>query len=168
MIIDDGIVNLLVLRLLEQWIHHQNPAWQDLRNYLSLVLVPWDSMAGHLSQDSSINLFIFNRTKNIKKWLKVFNGRDLDFAIKKKIQFDGLITCLRDDNSLKEVLIKNNYIKYLKKDSFIIDHSTTSLALVDLISTHKYVVNNNIAFFDAQVWGGGCNKWITFSYVWWT
>ena len=112
-------------------------------------------MAGHLSQDSSINLFIFNRTKKIsKKWLKVFNGRDLDFAIKKKIQFDGLITCLRDDNSLKEVLIKNNYIEYLKKDSFIIDHSTTSLALVDLISTHKYVVNNNIAFFDAPVSGG--------------
>jgi len=112
-------------------------------------------MAGHLSQDSSINLFIFNRTKKIsKKWLRVFNGRDLDFAIKKKIQFDGLITCLKDDNSLKQVLIKHNYIKHLKKDSFIIDHSTTSLALVDFITSHKYVINNNIAFFDAPVSGG--------------
>ena len=146
------------MRLLEQWIHHlQNPNLaRSKKNYLFIGLGTMGfHMAGHLSQDSSINLFIFNRTKKIsKKWHKVFNGQDLDFAIKKKIQFDGLITCLKDDNSLKEVLIKHNYIKHLKKDSFIIDHSTTSLALVDFISTHEYVINNNITFFDAPVSGG--------------
>ena len=71
-----------------------------------------------------------------------------------KNKFNGLITCLKDDSSIVEVLIKNNFIGLLKSNAFVIDHSTTSLQLIQNISSNKKFISNNISFFDAPVSGG--------------
>ena len=71
-----------------------------------------------------------------------------------KNKFNGVITCLKDDSSIVEVLIKNNFIGLLKSNAFVIDHSTTSLQLIQNISSNKKFISNNISFFDAPVSGG--------------
>jgi 3-hydroxyisobutyrate dehydrogenase-like beta-hydroxyacid dehydrogenase len=65
-----------------------------------------------------------------------------------------LIACLKDDASIIEVLINQNLISTLKKNSFIIDHSTTSLDLIQKISSNQEVIANNVSFFDAPMSGG--------------
>ena len=70
------------------------------------------------------------------------------------IQFNGLITCLKDDDSIVNMLVNKKLLSYLKKNSFIIDHSTTSLELIDKIVSNQNVIVNNISFFDAPISGG--------------
>ena len=70
------------------------------------------------------------------------------------IKFNGLITCLKDDDSIVNMLVNKKLLSYLKKNSFIIDHSTTSLELIDKIVSNQNVIVNNISFFDAPISGG--------------
>ena len=112
-------------------------------------------MAGHLSKNQDLDLFVYNRTSNItKNWLKQYKGNYYNPSHSLNIQFDGLITCLKDDSSIIEVLINQNLISTLKKNSLIIDHSTTSLDLIQKISSNQAVIANNVSFFDAPVSGG--------------
>ena len=112
-------------------------------------------MSGHLSKDPNIDLYVFNRSNRVtKRWLKDFNGFELKLSKDNKNKFNGLITCLKDDSSIVEVLIKNNFIGFLKSNAFVIDHSTTSLQLIQNISSNKKFISNNISFFDAPVSGG--------------
>ena len=112
-------------------------------------------MSGHLSKDPNIDLYVFNRSNRVtKKWLKDFNGLEFKLSKDTKKKFNGLITCLKDDSSIVEVLIKNNFIGLLKSNAFVIDHSTTSLQLIQNISSNKKFISNNISFFDAPVSGG--------------
>ena len=113
------------------------------------------SMSGHLSKDPNIDLYVFNRSNRVtKKWLKDFNGLEFKLSKDTKNKFNGVITCLKDDSSIVEVLIKNNFIGLLKSNAFVIDHSTTSLQLIQNISSNKKFISNNISFFDAPVSGG--------------
>lgn len=112
-------------------------------------------MAGHLSANPNIDLSVYNRTSSVsKKWLKNFTGSELDLNKTYNNKYDGVITCLKDDSSMIEVLKKNKVAHLIKKNGFILDHSTTSLNLVSLISSYNYLVDNNISFFDAPVSGG--------------
>ena len=112
-------------------------------------------MSGHLSKDPNIDLYVFNRSNLVtKRWLKDFNGLEFKLSKDSKNKFNGLITCLKDDSSIVEVLIKNNFIGLLKSNAFVIDHSTTSLQLIQNISSNKKFISNNISFFDAPVSGG--------------
>ena len=112
-------------------------------------------MAGHLSQNNELELFVYNRTRSITtQWLQEYNGFEFQFDQSLKIKFDGLIICLKDDESIINVLITQNLIKYLKKNSFIIDHSTTSLDLVHSISSNPGVIKLNISYYDSPVSGG--------------
>ena len=112
-------------------------------------------MSGHLSKDPNIDLYVFNRSNRVtKKWLKEFNGLEFNLFKDTKNKFNGLITCLKDDSSIVEVLIKNNFIGLLKPNAFVIDHSTTSLQLIQNISSNKKFISSNISFFDAPVSGG--------------
>jgi 3-hydroxyisobutyrate dehydrogenase len=112
-------------------------------------------MAGHLSKNQDLNLFVHNRTSNItKNWLKDNQGNYYNPNDHLKSKFDGLITCLKDDASIIEVLINQNLISTLKKNSFIVDHSTTSLGLVQKIASNHKVIANNVSFYDAPVSGG--------------
>ena len=112
-------------------------------------------MSGHLSKDPNIDLYVFNRSNRVtKRWLKDFNGLEFKLSKDSKNKFNGLITCLKDDSSIVEVLIKNNFIGLLKSNAFVIDHSTTSLQLIQNISSNKKFISNKISFFDAPVSGG--------------
>ena len=112
-------------------------------------------MAGHLSRINELELFVYNRTRSITtQWLQEYNGFEFQFDQLLKIKFDGLIICLKDDESIINVLITQNLIKYLKKNSFIIDHSTTSIDLVHSISSNPGVIKLNISYYDSPVSGG--------------
>jgi 3-hydroxyisobutyrate dehydrogenase len=112
-------------------------------------------MAGHLSANSNIDLSVFNRTSSIsKKWVKKYKGAQFNLHEINNIKFDGVITCLKDDSSIIEVLKMNKVAHAIKKNGFILDHSTTSLNLISIISAYSYIRDNNISFFDAPVSGG--------------
>ena len=112
-------------------------------------------MAGHLSKNKELELFVYNRTKSITtKWLNHHKGFAFQFDELLKIKFDGLIVCLKDDASIINVLVNQKLIRYLKHNTFILDHSTTSLQLINLINSDKHIIKNNISFYDAPVSGG--------------
>jgi 3-hydroxyisobutyrate dehydrogenase-like beta-hydroxyacid dehydrogenase len=112
-------------------------------------------MAGHLSQNNELELFVYNRTRSITtKWLQKHKGFEFKIDELVKIKFDGFILCLKDDASIINVLIDQNLIKFLKYNSFIIDHSTTSLDLIHTISSNFEVMNRKISYYDSPVSGG--------------
>ena len=112
-------------------------------------------MAGHLSKNKDLDLYVYNRNDEISdKWVKEYDGSQFILNNSSNIKFNGLITCLKDDDSIVNMLINKKLLSYLKKNSFIIDHSTTSLELIDKIASNQNVIVNNISFFDAPVSGG--------------
>ena len=112
-------------------------------------------MAGHLSKNPNIDIYVFNRTSQISaKWVKKHSGTQLIALNNCSVKFDGLITCLKDDAAISSVLLKSGLLEFLKKNSVIVDHSTTSLDLVSTISNHPDILDKKISFFDAPVSGG--------------
>ena len=112
-------------------------------------------MAGHLSKNKDLDLYVYNRNDKISdKWVNEFDGSKFILNNSSNIQFNGLITCLKDDDSIINMLVNKKILSYLKKNSFIIDHSTTSLELIDKIVSNQNVIVNNISFFDAPISGG--------------
>ena len=69
-------------------------------------------------------------------------------------KFDGVITCLKDDAAISSVILKSGILNSIKTNGFIVDHSTSSLDLVNLISNNPEIVSKKISFFDAPVSGG--------------
>ena len=111
-------------------------------------------MAGHLSKNESLEVYVYNRTECIlDQWLTEYKGSKFNFDDANK-RFDGLILCLKDDYSIIDVLINKNLISCLKSNSFIIDHSTTSLELVSSITEDKNIIKKNISFYDSPISGG--------------
>ena len=111
-------------------------------------------MAGHLSKNESLEVYVYNRTECIlDQWLTEYKGSKFNFDDANK-RFDGLILCLKDDCSIIDVLINKNLISCLKSNSFIIDHSTTSLELVSSITEDKNIIKKNISFYDSPISGG--------------
>jgi len=112
-------------------------------------------MAGHLSKNKDLDLYVYNRTDQISdKWVNEYDGSKFILNNSSNIKFNGLITCLKDDDSIVNMLVNKKLLSYLKKNSFIIDHSTTSLELIDKIVSNHNVIVNNISFFDAPISGG--------------
>ena len=111
-------------------------------------------MAGHLSKNKNLEIYVYNRTECLAdQWLGEYKGSKFNFDDADK-KFDGLILCLKDDLSIIDVLINKRLVSYLKSNSFIIDHSTTSLELVNAITENKKVIENNISFYDSPISGG--------------
>jgi len=112
-------------------------------------------MAGHLSKNRNLDIYVFNRTSTVSaKWVKKYNGTQLLALNNCSVKFDGLLTCLKDDASISSVILESGLLESLKTNSVIIDHSTTSLDLVSLISQHPLILGKKISFFDAPVSGG--------------
>ena len=112
-------------------------------------------MAGHLSLDKSADVYVFNRTTSVStKWIKQYAGIQLKSFESLPFKFDGVITCLKDDAAISSFLIKSGVLNYIKTNGFILDHSTSSLDLVDLISNNQEILSKKISFFDAPVSGG--------------
>tara|TARA_A100001011_G_C14153873_1_gene775202 strand:+ start:227 stop:1093 length:867 start_codon:yes stop_codon:yes gene_type:complete len=108
-------------------------------------------MAGFLSKQNNINLYIYNRTKSTEsKWKKKFSGEK--YNLTNDIKFDFVISCLKDDkavNSFYKKFIKtNNY----HQNTIIIEHSTISLNQIELLT--KLLSKPKLKFVDAPVTGG--------------
>ena len=113
------------------------------------------AMAGHLSKNTNLDIYVFNRTSSVSaKWIKNHSGTQLIALNNCSVKFDGVITCLKDDASISSVLLKSGLLEFLKNNSVIVDHSTTSLDLVSSISQHPKILEKKISFFDAPVSGG--------------
>ena len=113
------------------------------------------SMAGHLSKNHNLDIYVFNRTSSISaKWAKKYNGTQLLGLNNCLVKFDGLITCLKDEASITSIILESGFLNFLKTNSFIVDHSTTSLNLVTSISQHPKILDKKISFFDAPISGG--------------
>ena len=90
-------------------------------------------MAGYLSKNQNVKLFIFNRTKSVEhKWKKKFIAESYNF--KNDIKFDFIISCLKDDHAVNSFFSKFVKTSNFHKNSIIIDHSTISLRQIDLLS----------------------------------
>jgi len=112
-------------------------------------------MAGHLSLDKSADVYVFNRTASVStKWIKQYAGIELKSFESLPFKFDGVITCLKDDAAISSFLLKSGVLNHIKTNGFILDHSTSSLDLVDLISNNQEILSKKISFFDAPVSGG--------------
>jgi len=112
-------------------------------------------MAGNLSLNSEAQIYVFNRTQSVSaRWIKKYQGTQVTSFNDLSIKFDGVITCLKDDASIKSTILQSGLLKLIKTKGFIVDHSTTSLALVDCISNHPNLHLKKILFFDAPVSGG--------------
>lgn len=112
-------------------------------------------MAGNLSLNSEAQIYVFNRTQSVSaRWIKKYQGTQVTSFNDLSIKFDGVITCLKDDASIKSTILQSGLLKLIKTKGFIVDHSTTSLALVDFISNHPNLHLKKILFFDAPVSGG--------------
>ena len=107
-------------------------------------------MAGHLSKKKNIDLYVYNRTKSKENyWLKTFKGAS--YSLAKDLKFDYIITCLKDDQSLKKVLKEILKYQNFNKNTVLVDHSTISLDLVYLIQN---LFKNKLSFLDSPVTGG--------------
>jgi 3-hydroxyisobutyrate dehydrogenase len=112
-------------------------------------------MAGHLSKNQDFDIYVYNRTEAVSdKWLSEYKGLKFNLTDSNNIHFNGLITCLKNDEAIVDLLLKKRLVSCLNKNSFVLDHSTTSLNLIELITSDECVIKNNISFFDAPVSGG--------------
>jgi 3-hydroxyisobutyrate dehydrogenase len=140
------------------WIYHQlnHNLLKSKKKYLFVGLGTMGyPMAGHLSKNQDFDIYVYNRTEAVSdKWLSEYKGLKFNLTDSNNIQFNGLITCLKNDEAIVDLLLKKRLISCLNKNSFVLDHSTTSLNLIELITSDKSVIKNNISFFDAPVSGG--------------
>ena len=111
-------------------------------------------MAGHLTR-SKHEIHVFNRSYlKTKGWTKTHKG----FAIKSLNNlsqlYDGVFLCLKDDDAILDILFNTKLIESIKVGAFIVDHSTTSLKLVNRIISDNQIAKKKITFFDAPISGG--------------
>lgn len=112
-------------------------------------------MASHIANKIHSALYVFNRTEcKEKNFIAEHGGHSLRQLERKDNFFDLMILCLKDDDAILEVLFEQGFVDYLKPNAIIIDHSTTSLNLVDAIKNNKKILNKNIELLDAPVSGG--------------
>ena len=72
-------------------------------------------MAGHLSKNHNLDIYVFNRTSAVSaKWVKKYNGTQLIDLDNCSVKFDGLITCLKDDASIASVILESGFLDFLK------------------------------------------------------
>jgi len=112
-------------------------------------------MAGHLSKNENLDLFVYNRSPGpLGNWLKKYKGTEFILNNSADIEFDGFIICLKDDAAIIDVLVNKMLVSKLKNKAFIIDHSTTSLELIRAINSVKEMADKSISFYDAPISGG--------------
>jgi len=112
-------------------------------------------MASHLVTKTSHDIYVYNRSEpKEEEFILRVGGASLRKLNKKEGALDLLILCLKDDDAILDVLFKQGFINYLKSDAAIIDHSTTSLNLIEHVTTNEDITNKRLNFLDAPVSGG--------------
>lgn len=92
----------------------------------------------------------FNFTSKLKKnkKLKIFDTLE-DFTKQSKI----IISCVGNDRDLKDIFLsKKGIINYVSKNTVIIDHTTASAEITEVL--HKKFLIKKCLFYDAPVSGG--------------
>ncbi len=110
-------------------------------------------MAGYISK-AGHNVTVFNRTTSkADKWIKEYKGTKADTPAKAAENADYILTCVGNDNDLREVTFGDNGIfKTIKKGSVYIDNTTASATIAREIN--DYANKNGFGFLDAPVSGG--------------
>lgn len=112
-------------------------------------------MASHLVTKTNHDIYVYNRSESKEQeFILNVGGTSLRKLNKKEGAFDLLILCLKDDDAILDILFNQGFINYLKSDATIIDHSTTSLNLIEQITAHEDITNKGLSFLDAPVSGG--------------
>ena len=109
------------------------------------------NMATFLAKSKKYDLHIYNRTKKIQqRWLNKNFARAYNFD--SDIKFDFIITCVKDDTAIGQVLKKIIKKKCFNKSSVLVDHSTISFDQVSKIK--RIVESKKFKFADAPITGG--------------
>ena len=109
-------------------------------------------MAGHLAK-AGCDVTVFNRSvEKSKLWTEKYNRPYSESLEDLPNELDMVITCLKDDASILDILSNEHLVNKVKPGGFIVDHSTTSVELVRELYT--FYKTNNIAFYDSPVSGG--------------
>ena len=111
-------------------------------------------MAGHLTR-SKHEIHVFNRSYlKTKGWTKTHKGYAIKSLNNLSQSYDGVFLCLKDDDAIEDILFNSKLIESIKVGAFIVDHSTTSLKLVNRIISDNQIATKKITFFDAPISGG--------------
>ena len=111
-------------------------------------------MAGHLTR-SQHEIHVFNRSQlKAKRWIKTHKGLAIKSLNNLSQSYDGVFLCLKDDDAISDILFNSKLIESIKVGAFIVDHSTTSLKLVNRIISDNQIASKKITFFDAPISGG--------------
>ena len=110
-------------------------------------------MAGHLMKNN-FNVTVYNRTKSkAEKWISEFKGVIQDTPGEASKDSDVIFICVGRDNDLREVMEgSNGILENIKKNSFIVDHTTASANIAR--EYYDKCKAKNIFFLDAPVSGG--------------
>jgi len=110
-------------------------------------------MAGHLSR-AGHNISVFNRSQTkADMWLEQFKGQSFASATYAVKNADMVMMCLKDDASLREILLgANGVLANMKAGSLLIDHTTASAQIAREIGA--LAPQYQVAFLDAPVSGG--------------
>ena len=112
-------------------------------------------MASHLVTKTNHDIYVFNRSESKEQeFISKVGGTSLRKLNNKEGVFDLLILCLKDDEAILDVLFNQGFINYLKSNATIIDHSTTSLHLIEQVIANEAIINKGLHFLDAPVSGG--------------
>lgn len=110
-------------------------------------------MAGHLANDGH-KMVIYNRTQSVAdKWLKQYKGWRASTP-KEAVQYcDVVITCVGNDNDVREVYMgEQGIFSAIPEKAIIIDHTTTSATLAEELA--EQANKKGVRFLDAPVSGG--------------
>ena len=108
-------------------------------------------MASYLNKPNKYDLYVHNRTQKVqKKWLNKNLANKYNFE--GDIKFDFVITCLKDDRAINDIVKKIVKIKCFHKSSILIDHSTISFDQVSQLN--QIIKKNKFKFVDAPITGG--------------
>ena len=110
-------------------------------------------MAGYISK-AGHNVTVYNRTKSkAEKWIKDYKGKIAETPEEAARDSDFVLTCVGNDDDLKEVAIgKKGIFNTIKKNAVYIDNTTASAKIAREL--HKNAKAHGFGFLDAPVSGG--------------
>ena len=110
-------------------------------------------MAGYISK-AGHNVTVFNRTgSKADKWITQYKGLKADSPAKAAENADYILTCVGNDNDLREVTFgEKGIFKTIKEGAVYIDNTTASANIAREIN--DYAKKNKFGFLDAPVSGG--------------
>ena len=110
-------------------------------------------MAGYISK-AGHNVTVYNRTKSkAEKWIKQYKGKIAESPEEAAKDSDFVLTCVGNDNDLKEVAIgKKGIFNSIKKGAIYIDNTTASATVAREL--YKNAKAHGFGFLDAPVSGG--------------